>query len=131
MKQNIVPIILAGGRGTRMRTEYPKPLHEILGKPMIGYILDSIKEAGLSDPVVVVGYKSDVVRKALPGVKVVTQTKALGSADAVKIALASFRKDPKDVLILCGDAPFVRAATIKKTVAEHRRSASSATVMTA
>ncbi|MFC1590372.1 bifunctional N-acetylglucosamine-1-phosphate uridyltransferase/glucosamine-1-phosphate acetyltransferase [Candidatus Omnitrophota bacterium] len=131
MAKSVVPIILAGGLGTRMKTERPKPLHEILGRPMIGYLMDSIARAGLKDPFVVAGYKSDEIRKAIKGVTVVKQKRPLGSADAVKAAVNSFRRRPADVAVLCCDTPFVKHETIKRLVRQHKASGAAVTVLTA
>jgi len=114
-----------------MRTEYPKPLHKILGKPMICYLLESLRKAGLASPVVVAGYKNEVLKKTLPGVKIVEQKKALGSADALKTALKTLGGKAEDVLVVCCDTPFIHHETIGRLIRRHRVSKAGATVLTA
>ena len=58
----MIPIILAGGMSTRMKSEIPKPLHHILGRPMIFYLLESLNGAGLQPPIVVTGHKGDILK---------------------------------------------------------------------
>ena len=69
--KNITAIVLAAGRGTRMNSDTPKVLHEVLGKPIILYVLEALKKAGVKDIVVVAGYKSDLTRTILWWVGVV------------------------------------------------------------
>ena len=64
-KNNITAIVLAAGQGTRMKSSQAKVLHQILGRPMIAYLLDTLKEVGVSDIVVVVGHQAEAVQEAL------------------------------------------------------------------
>ena len=66
---NITAVILAAGQGTRMKSSRPKVLHEILGRPMIAYLLDTLREAGVNDIVVVVGHQAEAVKAALTGLR--------------------------------------------------------------
>ena len=83
MAKDIKAVILAGGLGTRMKSSNPKVLHNLGGRPMIEYIIDAVKDAGIKDIICVVGHKSSVVKKALKGLKIVEQKRQLGSADAL------------------------------------------------
>jgi len=129
--KNIVAIVLAAGRGTRMKSEVPKVLHNILGIPMISYVTVSLKNAGVKDIMAVIGYGADAVKKVLPDVRFVIQRKLLGSGDAVLCAKKAFNKPSGDVLIICGDTPLVKAKTIKKLIEKHKSSGASATLLSA
>ncbi|MFA5256477.1 MAG: NTP transferase domain-containing protein, partial [Candidatus Omnitrophota bacterium] len=80
-----IAIILAAGRGTRMKSDTPKVLHKILGKPMISYVTGAVSRAAIRDMVVVTGFGSDKVKEFFYGTKIktVVQKRLLGSANAV------------------------------------------------
>ncbi len=129
--KKMTAIILAAGKGTRMKSDVPKVLHKILGKSAICYILDSLKGAGIKDIVTVVGYGkellADVVDKQT---KIIIQKKLLGSGDAVKSAGKALRGYSGDVLIICGDTPLVGSRTLKEIAARHASSGASMTILT-
>jgi len=129
--KNIIAIILAAGRGTRMKSETPKILHKILGKTIIGYVLDSVKEAGVSEIIVVAGYGSELLKLEVRGAKVVIQKSLLGSGDAVATAKKVLKNYSGDILVVCGDTPLIRPETIKKLMEKHSSSGASATILTA
>jgi bifunctional UDP-N-acetylglucosamine pyrophosphorylase / glucosamine-1-phosphate N-acetyltransferase len=129
--RDMIAVILAAGRGTRMKSAAPKVLHEILGRSVIGYVLDAVKGAGVSETVTVVGYGSDELKKVLGGSKVAVQKKLLGSGDAVLTAKARLDGYSGDLLIICGDTPLVRSDTIKALIDKHKNSKASLTVLTA
>ncbi|MDP2929455.1 MAG: NTP transferase domain-containing protein [Candidatus Omnitrophota bacterium] len=131
--KNMIAIILAAGRGTRMKSEKPKIMHEILGKPMISYVVEAVKDAGLTDIVLVAGFGSDKVKEhfALSKIKIVVQKKLLGSADAVKIAKKETEGSKGDVLVVYGDTPLLTRETIKKLIERHKSSGASLTLLTA
>lgn len=107
-------LILAGGLGKRMNSPRPKVVHEILGKPLINWVIDAAIAAGVDEIGVVIGYGADEVRDKLPNtVKVYIQRRQLGTADAVKSAMDFL--DGR-VVILYGDAPLVRSITIKRLI---------------
>jgi len=130
--KNTIAIILAAGKGTRMKSRTPKILHEILGKTIIKHILESLKDAGIKDVIVVAGYGSDLLKKTLPiNVKIVLQNKLLGSGDAVMATRNILKGYSGDILIICGDTPLIKGETLTRLVREHKSSGSSATVLTA
>ena len=105
-------LILAGGLGKRMNSPRPKVVHEILGKPLINWVIDAARAAGIDEIGVVIGHGADDVRDKLPNdVKVYVQHQQLGTADAVKSAIDFL--DGR-VMILYGDAPLVSPSTIKR-----------------
>lgn len=129
--KNITAVILAAGRGTRMKSARPKVLHEILGRPIIDYVLSALKGAGVTETITVAGYGSEELKKALKGGKVVIQKKLLGSGDAVMSAKAALGSHPGDILIICGDTPLVKPSTVKALIDKHRASKAGLTVLTA
>ncbi len=131
MKKTIA-IILAAGRGTRMKSDMPKVLHGILGKPMISYVIDAVSRAAVKDIVVVTGFGSDKVKDFFKGtrVKTVVQKRLLGSADAVAAAKREIR-DKSDVLVVYGDTPLITEDTLKKLIEKHKSSGASLTLLTA
>ncbi len=124
-------IILAAGEGTRMKSELPKVLHVICGRPMIAYALDIAASAGVKQPVVVLGHGADHVKPHLPkGGKVVTQTKQLGTGDAVLAAKRAL-SGTGDVLILYADTPLLRRTTVQRLIETHFKTNATCTLLTA
>jgi len=127
-----VAIVLAAGKGVRMRSEIPKVSHMIAGKPMIVMVLEEVKELGLDHVFVVVGYKSETVKEECEGFDVtfVEQKEQLGTGHAVMQA-APYIKD-SIVLVLNGDTPLIKSDTLEEFISFHlKNSPTSATVMTA
>jgi bifunctional UDP-N-acetylglucosamine pyrophosphorylase/glucosamine-1-phosphate N-acetyltransferase len=103
---NFKAIVLAAGKGKRMRSELPKVLHKVCGKPVIDYILDITKELRSLKTYVVVGHGSQKIRDAVgDGVTYVRQERLLGTADAVKRCASYLKNYRGTVLVLCGDTP--------------------------
>jgi len=135
-------VVLAAGEGTRMRSERPKPLHLLCGRAMLLYVLDSLSDCTIARAVVVVGHGAERVTKKLqedgPDVLLdfVEQHVQRGTGDAVSVGLTAFPDDELDLgdgdlLVLPGDTPLLRPATIAALVAEHRRTDAACTVLTA
>ncbi len=124
-QKNLCILILAAGKGTRMKSPLPKPLHTVCGFPIISYILKAAQELNPAAIGVVVGHGAeqviDTVKKGLSAwnvtapVEFVPQVDLSGSGSAVKAAL-SFMKRFEDILILNGDVPLLRAETLRKMV---------------
>lgn len=133
MKKTIA-VILAAGRGTRMKSDTPKVMHEILGRPMISYVVGSVQDAGIKDVVLVTGFGSGLVREFFEGTKVKTvlQKKLLGSGDAVSTAKKEIIKSKSsDCMIVYGDTPLIKRDTLKRLIEKHRTSGASLTLLTA
>ncbi|HFB83374.1 MAG TPA: bifunctional N-acetylglucosamine-1-phosphate uridyltransferase/glucosamine-1-phosphate acetyltransferase [Thermodesulfatator sp.] len=128
---DLCALILAAGKGTRMKSQRPKVLHEILGQPMLAYILDAVKSLNPCQVVVVVGHKASEVEKAFAdqSLTFVHQSEQLGTGHAVQIALDSLEADR--VLITCGDTPLLSANTLGLLFEEHLRSRASLSFLTA
>ena len=138
--QPLAAIVLAAGEGTRMRSERPKPLHRLCGRPMVVHVLHAVAGAGVAEAVVVVGHGAARVTKAvqeqqpdgLP-VAFVEQARQLGTGDAVLVGLTGLSDDDEDgdVLVLPGDTPLLRGTTLAALVAAHRETGAAATLLTA
>jgi bifunctional UDP-N-acetylglucosamine pyrophosphorylase/glucosamine-1-phosphate N-acetyltransferase len=133
-------IVLAAGHGTRMRSERPKPLHVLVGKPMVVWVLDALADCDVDRVAVVVGHGADAVTKRLVEdagdrpLEFVEQTVQRGTGDAVAVGLTGLAEDwdePHDVLVLTGDTPLLRPATIAALVDRHRATDAACTVLTA
>jgi len=125
-------IILAAGDGTRLRSQVPKSLHRICGRPMIVHILRNIE--GLIDgkQVIVIGFANEMVEAALSGFKVefALQEKRLGTGHAALCAKPLFENCDGDLLVVVGDAPLMTRSTFEKLIERHRHQDASATVLT-
>ena len=108
-------IVLAAGKGTRMRSNYPKVLHQVLGKPMLTRVLTAVKGANIEQNYVVVGHGADLVKDVLDDTsKIVLQEQQLGTGHAVLTALEVLKQDVTDYndatfLVTCGDTPLIRS----------------------
>src|SRR5215470_7502562 len=89
MMNDAVAVVLAAGMGTRMKSDLPKVLVQVLGRPMIEYVLDALAAAGVQRTIVIVGYRADDVKQLLAsrrGVEFALQAERLGTGHAVKMA---------------------------------------------
>ncbi len=133
--KNKCAVILAGGEGKRMKSDIPKPMNKVLDKPMLRWVIDAVKAAGIDDICVVTGYKTEITEAyldALPfEVSHVLQSERLGTGHAVMMAKDFLKKSGGDVVILCGDAPFMDTETIADAYKSHDESGASATVISA
>jgi bifunctional UDP-N-acetylglucosamine pyrophosphorylase / glucosamine-1-phosphate N-acetyltransferase len=132
MKNKIAAIILAAGKGERMKSPLAKVLHQVCSRPMLGYVLDLVKELKIKDFVVVLGYKHEEVKKILERTaKTARQKKILGTGDAVKQALPALRGFKGTVVVLYGDNPLLKKETIEKMVGYHLENKAAATLLVA
>jgi bifunctional UDP-N-acetylglucosamine pyrophosphorylase / glucosamine-1-phosphate N-acetyltransferase len=131
-KTNVAAIILAAGKGTRMKSDLPKVLHPVCSRPMILYVMDLVKALKIRRHVVVLGYKaSDVKRVLAPGTKTVIQKRVIGTADAVKQAIPALAGFNGTVVVLYGDTPLLKKETIAALISRHIESKAAATILTA
>lgn len=128
-------IILAAGKGTRMQGDLPKVLHPVADRPMVKWIVQACRDAGVSRCVVVVGYRAQDVQQVLvdePDCTFVHQHEQLGTGHAVQMAQSLYANGhATDVLVLPGDAPLITADTLRQLVSVHRQASATATVATA
>lgn len=119
-------IVLAAGKGKRMKSEYPKILHEILGIPMISYVLDSISNIPNDGIFVVVSEENELIKDAVgnKGIDFVVQKKQLGTGHAVKVATEKYGNFKGNYLVLNGDLPAIRTSTLRALIRKHEKSGS-------
>lgn len=132
-KRRVAAVVLAAGRGTRMRTERAKVLHELGGRPLIAYPLAALREIGADPIVVVIGYQADAVRSACApfGVRFAVQREQRGTGHAVRTAAPQLGEFDGDVLLVNGDLPFVSASSFRKLATAHRRKRAAVSLLTA
>ena len=137
-------IILAAGKGTRMKSDKPKVVHEVLGKPMVYYSIEAAKNAGCEKVCVIVGYKAEEVERSIEStyeglglsdvmkdtVSYALQKEQLGTGHAVKCA-SDFIGNEGDVVVLCGDTPLVTAHTLENAIRRHKEAGNGVTVISA
>ena len=130
--ENLKAIILAAGKGTRMKSKMPKVLHKVCGKSMVECVIDEAAKLGCEGVCVVIGDKAEMVKESLEGKNVAfaLQEQQLGTGHAVMQA-ADFIEDDKDVIILYGDTPLIKAETLEKFINFHRENKNSVSVISA
>ncbi len=129
-----VAIILAAGQSTRMNTKMPKVLHEVCGRPMLEWVLEACRSAGVQKHLVVVGYgKEQIVErfKNDTDVSFVEQAEQKGTGHAVMCCRDQLEGFSGQTLILCGDAPLIRTETVKVLVEQHAQEKAAVTLATA
>jgi bifunctional UDP-N-acetylglucosamine pyrophosphorylase / glucosamine-1-phosphate N-acetyltransferase len=141
-ERRLSAVVLAAGEGTRMRSERPKPLHLLCGRPMILHVLDAMAEIDVRRVVVVVGHRGEWVTKTLvqhaPSsmqIEFVEQLTRTGTGDALAVGLTGLPDDDddevEDVVVLPGDTPLLRPQTLASLVWAHRAEDAGATVLSA
>lgn len=120
MTRPLVAIVMAAGKGTRMKSDVPKVLHAIAGEPLLGHVLGTVAQLGPVGTYVIVGHGGDQVRAMLPeGVNAVEQAEQLGTGHAVDQVTPHLAGFEGDVLILSGDVPLLGTATLEALRALH------------
>lgn len=134
VKRPTTGIILAAGKSTRMITDLPKVLHEVCGRPMLAFVIDACREAGIEDLYIVIGYGKDQVMeqfKDVPRITWVEQTEQKGTGHAVMCCEPFLGDFDGNCVVLCGDGPLIRAETLKELLTKHNQERSYATLATA
>ncbi|MDQ7789618.1 MAG: bifunctional UDP-N-acetylglucosamine diphosphorylase/glucosamine-1-phosphate N-acetyltransferase GlmU [Candidatus Desulforudaceae bacterium] len=128
----LAAVVLAAGKGTRMKSRRPKVLHRVAGKPMVAHVIQAAREAGVDRLIIVAGYGyEDVTAVVEAEAEVVCQAEQLGTAHAVMQAETKLTDFEGDILVLCGDTPLLTGQTLLGLVAHHRATGAAATVLTA
>lgn len=132
----IKSIILAAGKGTRMKSETPKVLHTIFDKTLVGYVIEAVNKTGLVDEnFIIVGHQAEKVEeyinKTYTNSKCVLQSPQLGTGHAVSMVLPYLKDFAGEVIILCGDTPLITEDTLKEFIEAHHKKNSDLTVMSA
>ena len=124
-------IILAAGRGVRMKSATPKVLHPVCGKPIVQYVAEVAQRLRSLKIYVVLGFKHEIVRRALsPDLQAVIQKKLLGTADAIRCAEPFLKNFKGDVLILSGDTPLLTVETVRRVIQKHQTTGAACTFLT-
>lgn len=131
MSRTIDAVVLAAGKGTRMKSELPKVLHEIAGRPLLDYVLDTAAATGIDHTVVVVGHQASLVQEkcSREGIDVVLQEPQLGTGHAVQMAVPALRRGGYTV-VLAGDVPLLTVGTLKRLVAGAMAGDAAAVILT-
>jgi UDP-N-acetylglucosamine diphosphorylase/glucosamine-1-phosphate N-acetyltransferase len=129
---NPAAIILAAGKGTRMKSDLPKVVFPVGDRAMVCAVVDACLAAGCGRIIAVVGHKQELVREALADYKVeyAVQDQQLGTGHAVQCAMPVLGHHTCEVFVLCGDGPLIRAETLKKVLDRHRSTKAAATLAT-
>ncbi len=129
---DLVTVILAAGKGTRMKSSLPKVLHRVGGKPMLQHVLDAAKSAGSKRNVVVVGFGGEAVQAAMGNqAEFVIQKEQLGTGHAVLQTKSLLEEEEGTVMVLCGDTPLLTGNLLRKLYDAHCETGAKATVLTA
>lgn len=125
-------VILAAGKGTRMKSDLPKVVHTIEGKCLADYVIEAARGAGAEDICLVVGYKYEIVHENIKhqDVRFVLQEEQLGTGHAVKCA-KDFLGDDGQTMILFGDTPLITAETLRRLKEHHMKQKNTVTVLSA
>ena len=129
--KDVAVVVLAAGRGTRMKSDLPKAMHTVVGRPMVNHVIAAAAAIGPERVVVVTGPGDEMTAEAVRPARVVVQPEPRGTADAVKAARGALEglADDADVVVLFGDAPTLESSAIHDLVRVRRRSGAVASVL--
>ncbi|HWR97011.1 MAG TPA: bifunctional UDP-N-acetylglucosamine diphosphorylase/glucosamine-1-phosphate N-acetyltransferase GlmU, partial [Candidatus Methanoperedens sp.] len=131
MAKGLTVLVLAAGRGTRMRSAVAKVLHPVLGRPLLAWVLDVARGLPATRRGVIVGFQAEAVARAVPpGFEIVHQERLWGTGHAVRQARRLFA-GAGDTLVLSGDTPLLAAGTVRRLLAHHRRRRAAVSFLTA
>lgn len=125
-------VILAAGQGKRMKSKLYKVLHPVCGKPMVGHVMDTVREVGVTRSVVIVGHGAEAVQSYLgDAAEYALQAEQLGTGHAVKQAKQLLANEHGTTIVICGDTPLVTAETLEGLIELHESGKAAATILTA
>src|SRR5512138_1800609 len=127
-------VVLAAGKGTRMKSALPKVLHRVAGAPMIEHVLATAKTLHPRSITVVVGHQGDELQEALSthsGLNIVVQEPQLGTAHALLTSEKALLQSTGTVVLLSGDVPLLTSGTLEALVSRHETAAAAVTLITA
>lgn len=126
-------VILAAGKGVRMRSALPKVMHKLSGRPLLGFVIKAVRAAGIKNIVIVVGKDKKLVIETFKdvGIKFAHQKKQLGTGDAVRAARSLLKGFNGTLLVLAGDAPLITSATLRRALEQHQKAGAACTMITA
>ena len=124
-------LILAAGKGTRMKSELPKVIHTVNGIPMVQKIIKELEKINIEENILILGHKKEEVLKTIGEVSYVVQTEQLGTGHAIMQAKEKLKDYEGDVMILCGDTPLLKSRTLENMYNYHKENKCTTTVLTA
>ena len=135
-KRDLAVVIMAAGKGTRMKDpSKAKVMYEILGKPMVHYVVDLAYNLKADNVIVIVGYKReaviDYISKSYPKIEIAVQAEQLGTGHAVMQTETALKGFSGDVIVLSGDVPLLTAKSMQQLIDHHFKTQASATILTA
>jgi len=117
-------IVMAAGKGTRMKSELPKVLFQVCGRPMLFYVLDALEAAGIEEIITVIGYRGDLVREAIQdrkGIRFAEQKEQLGTGHAVMMCRDILKDTNDPVMVIAGDSPMIQASSVNALFDEYNK----------
>ena len=117
-------VVLAAGKGTRMQSELPKVLCEVCKKPLVHYVLEALKESGVTRSVVVVGYKAELVKQSLADrddVEFALQAEQLGTGHAVMMCREQLAEFDGPLIVVAGDSPMLQTASLSQLLDDFEK----------
>jgi len=123
-------LILAAGKGTRMKSELPKVLHKVNGIPMVKKIMNILEGLKSEENILILGHKKELVAETLGDIKYVVQEQQLGTGHAIMMATDELKDYDGDVMVVCGATPLLREETLERLWEKHRSNGAATTVLT-
>lgn len=126
----MIALILAAGKGTRMKSDLPKVIHKVNGVPMVKKIMSVLEEIKIEKNILILGHGKEEVLKVLGDVEYVVQNEQLGTGHAVMMAKDKLQGYDGDVMVLCGDTPLLTRETLEMLHDYHKKSGATTTILT-
>ena len=123
-------LVLAAGKGTRMKSDLPKVIHKVNGMPMIEKILKTLKNIGSEENILILGHKKEDVLAVVGEVPYVVQSEQLGTGHAIMQGEEKLKDYDGDIMVLCGDTPLLKEETLQNLYQHHKKSNASTTILT-
>ncbi|UOQ84290.1 sugar phosphate nucleotidyltransferase [Gracilibacillus salinarum] len=124
-------VILAAGKGTRMKSELPKVLHDVCGQSMVEHVIDRLQRISMDRIITVVGHQSELIKQHLgESLEYAHQEEQLGTAHAVQMCREKLHDQQGSTLIITGDTPLITEQTLQKCLEHHRQTEAAATILT-
>lgn len=128
----LATVIMAAGKGTRMKSDLPKVLHKINNRPLVHYVIDLALNLHSEKTVLIIGHEKEMVKEACEALDVefASQDQQLGTGHAVQMTAPQLKDYDGDILVLSGDVPLLTRETLQLLIDNHRKSAATATLLT-
>lgn len=123
-------LILAAGKGTRMKSDLPKVLHRVNGVPMVKKIIEVLNKLNPQENILILGHEKEMILDTLGDVQYVVQEEQLGTGHAIMMAEEKLKNYDGDIMVVCGDTPLLTAETLQKMHEKHRISGAATTILT-